>query len=165
MTSRRIHCTFNVNGEERDVLVLPDQTLLDALREDLTLLGTKRGCNHGVCGACNVLIDGSLARACLTLAVDAQATAIITVEGVAEDAPFSAVQRALIDAGAIQCGFCTPGFVMALTELFSREPRPTREAIRAAISGNLCRCSGYVKIVEAAERLADATPTREATSQ
>ena len=154
MTSREIHCRLSVNGDEHDVLVLPDQTLLDVLREELGLAGTKRGCNHGVCGACNVLIDGALARACLTLAVDAQDSAITTVEGVAQDAPFSAVQRALIDAGAIQCGFCTPGFVMALTALFAREPRPTRDAIRAAISGNLCRCSGYVKILEAAERLA-----------
>jgi aerobic carbon-monoxide dehydrogenase small subunit len=101
-----------------------------------------------------VLLDGKLARSCLTLAVDVGERPVTTVEGLAGDYGLSAVQRALIDSGAIQCGFCTPGFVIALTELFAREPRPGREAIRNALSGNLCRCSGYVKIVEAAEHLA-----------
>jgi carbon-monoxide dehydrogenase small subunit len=128
--------------------------LLDVLRSSLGLTGTKRGCNHGVCGACTVLLDGKLARSCLMLAIDVGERPVTTIEGVARAQDFSAVQRALIDAGAIQCGFCTPGFVIALTELFAREPRPGREQIRTALSGNLCRCSGYVKIIEAAERLA-----------
>ena len=155
MTPDKIGCTISVNGEPHDTLVRADDTLLDVLREKLALTGTKRGCNHGVCGACNVLVDGVLTRSCLTLAVEVDERAVTTVEGVADDARLSGIQRALIDAGAIQCGFCTPGFVMALASLFSRDARPTRDAIRAALSGNLCRCSGYVKIVEAAEQLAN----------
>ena len=152
--TRKLHMVLNVNGEPRDVLAPASATLLEVLRTSLGLTGSKRGCNHGVCGACTVLLDGKLARSCLTLAVDVGERPVTTIEGVNGDNDFSAVQRALIDAGAIQCGFCTPGFVIALTELFAREPRPGREAIRNALSGNLCRCSGYVKIVEAAERLA-----------
>jgi aerobic-type carbon monoxide dehydrogenase small subunit (CoxS/CutS family) len=152
--TRHLHTVLNVNGEPRDVLAPASATLLEVLRTSLGLTGSKRGCNHGVCGACTVLLDGKLARSCLTLAVDVGERAVTTIEGLNGDNDFSAVQRALIDAGAIQCGFCTPGFVIALTELFAREPRPGREAIRDALSGNLCRCSGYVKIVEAAESLA-----------
>jgi aerobic-type carbon monoxide dehydrogenase small subunit (CoxS/CutS family) len=154
MSEAKVHCVLSVNGEQRDVLAPASATLLEALREHLGLTGTKRGCNHGVCGACTVLLDGRLARACLTLAADVGERRVTTIEGVAGEGGLSAVQRALVDAGAIQCGFCTPGFVMALEELFAREPHPTREEIRAALSGNLCRCSGYVKIVAAAERLA-----------
>jgi carbon-monoxide dehydrogenase small subunit len=147
---------MTVNGEAHDVLAPSSATLLEVLRETIGLTGTKRGCNHGVCGACTVLVDGKLARSCLALAADIGERKVTTVEGVADGREFSAVQRALIECGAIQCGFCTPGFVIALTDLFARDPRPAREAIRAALSGNLCRCSGYVKIVEAAERLAEA---------
>ncbi len=157
MTSK-LPMTLNVNGEPHDVLAATAATLLDVLRASLGLTGTKRGCNHGVCGACTVLLDGKLARSCLTLAVDVGERPVTTVEGIAGNEAFSPVQRALIDAGAIQCGFCTPGFVIALTELFARDPRPGREQIRAALSGNLCRCSGYVKIIEAAERLAGGAP-------
>ncbi len=146
-----MHITLSVNGEPREVLAPASATLLEVLRGPLELTGTKRGCNHGVCGACTVLLDGKLARACLTLAVDVGERTVTTVESFSE---LSEVQRALIDSGAIQCGYCTPGFVMALTELFAREPKPDRQTIRAALAGNLCRCSGYVKIVEAAERLA-----------
>ena len=152
--STPLHCVLTVNGERRDVLAPVHATLLEVLRSSLALTGSKRGCNHGVCGACTVLLDGKLARACLTLAADVGERAVTTVEGIAGDAGFSVVQRALIDAGAIQCGFCTPGFVIALTALFARDPHPSRDAIREALSGNLCRCSGYVKIVEAAERIA-----------
>ena len=155
----KLPIALTVNGEARDALVPADATLLETLRTTFGLTGSKRGCNHGVCGACTVLLDGKLARSCLTLAVDVGERAVTTVEGVAGDAAFSAVQRALIDAGAIQCGFCTPGFVIALTELFAREPHPDRATIRTALSGNLCRCSGYVKIVEAAEHLAAALGT------
>ena len=156
MNVAKMHSVLNVNGESRDVLAPVETTLLDALRDSLCLTGTKRGCNHGVCGACTVLLDDRIARSCLTLAADVGERAVTTIEGIAGDGDFSPIQRALIDAGAIQCGFCTPGFVMALTELFAREPHPDREMIRMALSGNLCRCSGYVKIIEAAEHLAGA---------
>ena len=146
-----MHITLTVNGERHELIARPSETLLEALRGRLELTGTKRGCNHGVCGACTVLLDGKLARSCLTLAADVGERTVTTVESFSE---LSEVQRALIDSGAIQCGYCTPGFVMTLTELFARNPKPDRETIRAALSGNLCRCSGYVKIVEAAERLA-----------
>ena len=149
-----LHTVLAVNGELRNVFAPASATLLEVLRSSLGLTGSKRGCNHGVCGACTVLLDGKLARSCLTLAADVGERPVTTIEGLAGHNDFSAVQRALIDSGAIQCGFCTPGFVIALTELFAREPRPGREAIRNALSGNLCRCSGYVKIVEAAENLA-----------
>ena len=154
MSVANVHSVLTVNGEARDVLAPVSTTLLDVLRDSLSLTGTKRGCNHGVCGACTVLLDGRLARSCLTLAADVGERTVTTIEGIAGDRDFSPIQRALIDAGAIQCGFCTPGFVIALTDLFARDPHPGRDAIRMALSGNLCRCSGYVKIVEAAERLA-----------
>jgi aerobic-type carbon monoxide dehydrogenase small subunit (CoxS/CutS family) len=154
----KLHMVLTVNGEPRDALAPASATLLEVLRSELGLTGSKRGCNHGVCGACTVLLDGKLARSCLTLAADVGERAVTTIEGLAGDDGFSPLQRALIDAGAVQCGFCTPGFVVALTALFAREPRPGREAIRNALSGNLCRCSGYVKIVEAAERLAGGRP-------
>jgi aerobic carbon-monoxide dehydrogenase small subunit len=147
-----------VNGEAHEVLAPPSMTLLEVLREKIGLTGTKRGCNHGVCGSCTVLVDGKLARSCLALAADIGERRVTTVEGLADGHEFSVVQRALIESGAIQCGFCTPGFVIALTHLFARDKQPERETIRAALSGNLCRCSGYVKIVEAAERLAEARP-------
>jgi carbon-monoxide dehydrogenase small subunit len=149
---------LTVNGETHDVLAAPTATLLEVLRTSLGLTGTKRGCNHGVCGACTVLMDGKLARSCLALAADVGDRLVTTVEGISVGPNLSDVQRALVDSGSIQCGFCTPGFVIALTELFRRNPRPAREDIRLAISGNLCRCSGYVKIVEAAERLAESRP-------
>jgi len=154
--SEKLHMVLRINGERTDVLAPATATLLEVLRSTLGLTGTKCGCNHGVCGACTVLLEGRLARSCLTLAVDVGERTVTTVEGLAGDAEYSAVQRALIDAGAIQCGFCTPGFAIALTELFLREPHPDRDTIRNALSGNLCRCSGYVKIVEAAERLGGA---------
>jgi aerobic carbon-monoxide dehydrogenase small subunit len=150
----KLPMTLNVNGVPHDVLAAVPATLLDVLRSALGLTGSKRGCNHGVCGACTVLLDGKPARSCLMLAIDVGARPVTTIEGIAGADGFSAVQRALVAAGAIQCGFCTPGFVIALTELFAREPKPSRDQIRTALSGNLCRCSGYVKIIEAAERLA-----------
>ena len=145
--------TLKVNGEEREAAAAASATLLEVLRSSLALTGSKRGCNHGVCGACTVLLDGKLARSCLTLAADVGERPVTTIEGISDDG-LSPVQKALVDSGAIQCGFCTPGFVMALTHLLSKKPDPSRDEIRAALSGNLCRCSGYVKIVEAAEGLA-----------
>jgi len=153
----KLHSVLTVNDEAREVLAPSAASLLDVLRDSLALTGTKRGCNHGVCGACTVLLDGRVARSCLTLAADVGARPVTTIEGVAGVDAYSRVQRALIDTGAIQCGFCTPGFVMAITDLLARNPRPGREAIREALSGQLCRCSGYIKIVEAVQRLAGGT--------
>jgi len=153
----KLHSVLTINDEAREVLAPGAASLLDVLRDSLALTGTKRGCNHGVCGACTVLLDGRVARSCLTLAADVGARAVTTIEGVAGVDAYSRVQRALIDAGAIQCGFCTPGFVLAITDLLTRNPHPGREAIREALSGQLCRCSGYIKIVQAVEHLAGGT--------
>jgi aerobic carbon-monoxide dehydrogenase small subunit len=155
MSAPHHHSTLVVNGEPRDVLAPVATTLLDVLRGPLELTGTKRGCNHGVCGACTVLIDGKLARSCLALAADLGEQAITTIEGLADERGLSTVQQAFVDAGAVQCGFCTPGFVMAMTSLLAGNPHPTRDEIRLGLSGNLCRCSGYIKIVDAAVRLAE----------
>lgn len=141
-----------LNGDSCDVLVRPAETLLDVLRNHLTLMGAKRGCNGGACGACNVLVDGRTVRSCLAIAANMEGQAITTIEGLADgDGTLSIVQQAFLDAGAIQCGFCMPGMIMSVTELLEREPRADRETIRAGIAGNLCRCSGYVKIIQAAE--------------
>ena len=150
----KLHSVLAVNGEPHDVLAPVAATLLEVLREQLGLTGSKRGCNHGVCGACTVLVDGRLARSCLMLAADVGERAVVTIEGLAgEGGRLSPVQQALVDSGAIQCGFCSPGFVVTLTELFARNAHPSRDEVREALGGNLCRCSGYVKIVDAAMAL------------
>ena len=152
----KLHSVLTINGEEHDVLAPVPATLLEVLREQLGLTGSKRGCNHGVCGACTVLVDGKLARACLMLAADVGDRPVVTIEGLAgANGRLSPVQQALVDSGAIQCGFCSPGFVVTLTELFARNPHPSRDEVRAALAGNLCRCSGYVKIVDAAMALSE----------
>ena len=144
-----IQVELTVNGERETVAVGATQTLLDVLRLQLALTGTKSGCNQGVCGSCTVLIDGVPARACLTLAVGCRDRAITTIEGVAGGAAPSAVQQAFIETGAVQCGYCTPGMVLAAEALLRRTRKPTVPQIREALSGNLCRCSGYTKIVDA----------------
>lgn len=149
---------LQVNGEALGIRADAGDTLLEVLRSQLGLTGAKRGCNQGVCGACTVLLDGVPVRACLTLAANVGERAVTTIEGVARNGTLTAIQQALIDGGAIQCGFCTPGIVMTLEALLRDRPHPTREDIRHALSGNLCRCSGYVKIVEAAARAAGSTP-------
>ena len=131
--------------------VEPGRTLLQVLREDLGLTGTKEGCASGECGACTVLLDGEPVRSCLTLAVDTQGRDITTIEGVAENGKPHRIQQAFIDFGAIQCGFCTPGMILVAKALLEKTPEPSEEEIRKAISGNLCRCTGYVKIVKAIE--------------
>jgi aerobic-type carbon monoxide dehydrogenase small subunit (CoxS/CutS family) len=150
--------TLAVNGEARELRLPPSATVLDALRDHLALTGAKRGCNQGVCGACTVLLDGLPVRACLTLAAAVAGREITTIEGLAPPGELGRVQRALLEAGAVQCGFCTPGVVLAIEGLLRETPSPDEAALREALSGNLCRCSGYVKILEGARRAAEATP-------
>ncbi len=138
-----------VNGTRQEVAVDPHRTLLDLLREDLGLTGTKQGCGEGDCGACVVLLDGAAVSSCLVLAVEAEGRAVTTIEGLAPGRSLHPVQQAFLDAGAVQCGYCTPGMVLVATSLLDRNPSPTAADVRSAISGNLCRCTGYQKIVEA----------------
>ena len=154
----RVTITLSVNGEAREIRIAPATTLLEALRTELALTGAKRGCNQGVCGACTVLLDGKPVRGCLTLAIAIGERAVTTVEGLAPPGQLGRVQAALEAAGAVQCGFCTPGVVLALEGLLREEPRPDEAELREALSGNLCRCSGYVKILEGAMRAVEATP-------
>jgi len=140
---------LHVNDEEFEVLTEIYKTLLEVLREDLGLTGTKRGCDLGVCGACTVLIEGKPYLSCLTLAVDVQGKKIMTIEGLAQDGKPHPLQRAFVEKGAIQCGFCTPGMILAAKALLDEHPHPSEGEVKKGISGNLCRCTGYVKIVEA----------------
>ncbi len=141
--------TLDVNGETFEVLTEVHKTLLEVLREDLGLTGTKRGCDMGTCGACTVLIDGKPYLSCLTLAVDAQGKKILTIESLAQDGDPHPLQKAFVERGAIQCGFCTPGMILTAKAFLDENPNPSEEEVKKAISGNLCRCTGYVKIVEA----------------
>lgn len=138
-----------VNGEEYTAAIRPNQTLVEALREDLELTGTKEGCGEGTCGTCTVLVDGRPVRSCLTLAVEAQGKEILTIEGLATDGELHPVQKAFIEYGAIQCGFCTPAMILTTKALLDANPNPTEEQARRAVSGVVCRCTGYAKIVEA----------------
>ena len=140
---------LKVNGEPYELLVEPRKTLLDAIREDLCLTGTKKGCDTGDCGACTILINGMPVNSCLVLAVDAQDKDITTIEGIAQDGQLHPLQEAFINHGAIQCGFCTPGMILSAKALLDNNPRPTELEVRKAIAGNLCRCTGYDKIVRA----------------
>ncbi len=147
--------SLTINGLEYEVAVEPRRTLLELIREDIGLTGTKKGCGIGDCGGCTVLMDGIPTFSCLTLAIQADGSNIETIEGLAEDGDLSKLQQSFVDHGAIQCGFCTPGMLMTSTELLREKPKPTEEDIRVAISGNLCRCTGYQKIVEAIQDAAE----------
>ena len=140
---------LKVNGEPYELLVEPRKTLLDVIREDLCLTGTKKGCDTGDCGACTILINGMPVNSCLVLAVDAQDKDITTIEGIAQDGQLHPLQEAFINHGAIQCGLCTPGMILSAKALLDKNPRPTELEVRKAIAGNLCRCTGYDKIVKA----------------
>jgi carbon-monoxide dehydrogenase small subunit len=146
---------LRVNGEEHDVAIAPNETLVEVLREKLELTGTKSGCGEGACGACTVLLDGKPVRSCLTLAFEAQGKEIVTIEGVAQGAELHPVQKAFIEHGAIQCGFCSPAMILTGKALLDENPHPTEEQVRRAISGVVCRCTGYAKIVEAVLAAAD----------
>ncbi len=140
---------LHVNGEEVEVLTEIHKTLLEVLREDLGLTGTKRGCDLGTCGACTVLIDGHPYLSCLTLACDVQGRKILTIEGLSSDGGLHPLQQTFVEKGAIQCGFCTPGMILTAKAFLDEHPHPSEREVKKAISGNLCRCTGYVKIVEA----------------
>jgi carbon-monoxide dehydrogenase small subunit len=146
-----LQLALEVNGETLEASFAPYKTLLEVLREDLRLTGTKHGCELGECGACAVLIDGEPQLACLVLALDCAGRRIDTVEGLAHGAALHPLQAAFADLGAAQCGYCTPGILMTAKALLEREPNPSRDTIREAISGNLCRCTGYQQIYEAIE--------------
>ena len=141
--------TLTVNGERREVEAWEGESLLYALREGLGLPGSKNACEQGECGSCSVLLDGSLVCSCLVLAAQAEGHHVVTVEGLAEGSSLHRVQEAFAETGAVQCGFCTPGFVVAAADLLTRNPDPTDDELREALSGNLCRCTGYAKIFDA----------------
>jgi len=146
-----------VNEQEYELLVGPNETLLDVLRDGLGLTGTKRGCDSGECGACTVLLDGIPILSCMTLACEVEGKKIRTIEGIAKGGELHPVQEAFVECGAIQCGFCTPGMVLSAVALLKSNPTPTTDEIKKAISGNLCRCTGYIKIIEAIHRVAHYT--------
>ncbi|MDP6174050.1 MAG: (2Fe-2S)-binding protein [Rhodospirillales bacterium] len=141
--------SLNVNGEWQDISIKPNTLLLDAIRDQVGLTGTKDGCESGTCGACTVLADGRPVLSCITLAVECDEMEISTVEGLAQGEDLNPLQEAFLDQGAVQCGFCTPGVLMSATALLARTPKPTREEINKALEGNLCRCTGYNSIVDA----------------
>jgi carbon-monoxide dehydrogenase small subunit len=147
--------TLRVNGGERSARCEPRTTLADFLRTQLGLTGTHLGCEHGVCGACTVLVDGATARSCLMLAVQAQGHEVTTIEGLGTPENPHPLMRAFSEMHGLQCGFCTPGFILSAHEYLRENPRPDREAMRKDLSGNICRCTGYVKIFESIERAAE----------
>lgn len=150
MTERTL-LSLRVNNQEATVPVAAHRTLLELLREDLDLTGTKHGCELGECGACTVLVDGEPQLSCLSLALDAAGREITTVEGLARGADLHPLQAAFVELGAAQCGYCTPGMLVSASAFLEANPAPSRDEIRAALAGNLCRCTGYVKIIEAVE--------------
>ena len=149
----RVRLALTVNGEAREALIEPRELLVDVLRGRFGLKGTKRSCDVQVCGACTVLLDGLPASSCSTLAVDAHGRNVQTIEGVAKDGMLDPVQRAFVEHGALQCGFCTPGFVLAVKALLALHPSPTDAQIKSFLRGNICRCTGYIKILEAVRSL------------
>ena len=148
---RKVLATFTVNGEPHEIAFPPHKTLLEVLREELGLTGTKHGCELGECGTCTVQVDGTPILSCLMLAVDAVGKQVRTVEGLADGAELSLLQHAFADLGAAQCGYCTPGILMAAKALLAANPRPTEQEVSDALAGNLCRCTGYLKILQAVD--------------
>ena len=159
--STKIRVACRVNGEPAETLTDSYKTLLELLREDLHLTGTKHGCELGECGACAVLLDGQPVLSCLVLAEECQGRQVTTVEGVAADGRLHPLQECFADLGASQCGYCTPGILVTAKALLDREPHPSRERIAEALSGNLCRCTGYLQIIEAVEAAANSTSAAE----
>lgn len=147
--------TLNVNGNEYTLPVKPSATLLDIIREDLGLIGTKEGCGEGECGACTVIMDGKAVNACLILAVEANDKVITTIEGLADGEVLHPIQQAFVDIGGLQCGFCTPGMILSTKALLDKNQNPTDDEIRKGLEGNFCRCTGYTKIIESVRAAAD----------
>ena len=145
------HISFTLNGEQTEVAFAPHKTLLEVLREDLNLTGTKHGCELGECGTCAILVDGRSILSCLMLGLDAEGREVKTIEGMANGAELHPLQQTFADLGAAQCGYCSPGFLLVAEELLQKTPNPSRMEIQEALSGNLCRCTGYIKIYEAVE--------------
>jgi carbon-monoxide dehydrogenase small subunit len=152
--SSKIQIQATINGEAVEFLAEPQQSLLECLRNELGLSGSQEGCNDGNCGACTVVLDGRLVNSCLVLGVEAQGSEITTVEGIACGADLHPVQRAFLEQAALQCGFCTPGFIVAAKALLDRETSPSEDRIRLWLANNLCRCTGYDKIVRAVQQAA-----------
>jgi carbon-monoxide dehydrogenase small subunit len=143
------HITLTINGEYQQVDIPAQMTLLQMLRDKLALTGTKNGCNAGECGACTVMLDGEAVNSCMVLAVECDGTNVITVEGLAKDGVLDPVQQTILDHGGVQCGFCTPGVLISARALLNRNPNPSDEEIRESLVGNLCRCTGYLRLVDA----------------
>ena len=150
----KVELAFVVNGESVRLEVAPQATLLQVLREDLELTGTKYGCGEGECGACSVLLDGKIVNSCLVLALECEGAEVLTIEGLGANGQLHPIQQAFVDHGAIQCGFCTPGMIMATHALLQANPTPTEAEVRRGLEGNLCRCTGYRKIIDAVLSLA-----------
>lgn len=149
---------LDVNGEQRTATVAGSESLLTTLREELALPGAKNACEQGECGSCSVLLDDTLVCSCLVMAADCDGASVVSIEGVAADGVLNAVQQAMHAAGAVQCGFCTPGIAIAATHLFAHDPHPSPDTIREALAGNICRCTGYGAIMRALEQVAGGTP-------
>jgi carbon-monoxide dehydrogenase small subunit len=145
---------LTVNGNEYEISIKPNATLLDTIREDLGLTGTKEGCGNGECGACTVIIDGKTANSCITLAVEANGKKITTIEGLSQGEKLHPIQEAFVEVGGLQCGFCTPGMILSSKVLLDANPNPTEEQIRKGLEGNFCRCTGYTKIIESVKAAA-----------
>jgi carbon-monoxide dehydrogenase small subunit len=145
----KIEISFTVNGNSHTIHACPMERLLDVLRQDLALTGTKEGCGEGECGSCSVLLDGTLVNSCLIPVLQASGSEIVTIEGLAADGRLQTLQQSFLDCGGAQCGICTPGMILASVHLLNRKPQPTLEEIREGLSGNLCRCTGYMQILEA----------------
>ena len=153
----KIPVSFTVNGDPVEILVEPWQTLMDALRDELQLTGTKEGCSNGNCGACTIMLNGRAIDSCCMLAPEVEGQDVITIEGLAKGGELDPLQRAFIDYGALQCGFCIPGFLVSARAYLNTNPHPSEDEIRHAIAGNLCRCTGYDKIVRAIQHVAGTT--------
>ncbi|MBL8174464.1 MAG: (2Fe-2S)-binding protein [Bryobacterales bacterium] len=151
---RKAHVQTTINGEPAEFLCEPRQSLLECLRDILNLTGTKEGCNDGNCGACTVMMDGRIVTSCLVLGVEAQGSQITTIEGIARGNELHPLQKAFLEEAALQCGICTPGFIVAAKALLDQEPHPTEDRIRWWLANNLCRCTGYDKIVKAVQKAA-----------